>query len=157
MSFPSVDVYKSLISGHGTWEALRAWLQSEEGGSLRVDDTSIPSSPFAVIRYMKGKSDLSKPHVRAFRSVVWDTLAHRPVSVTSWKSADGESVPDTPLTTGYSIEEFADGVLIGMFWDSYNSRWRIHTRTTLDAKCRFWCGSVWPSGTAASVTTAPAL
>ncbi|NDE18207.1 hypothetical protein EBZ80_25145, partial [bacterium] len=143
MSFPSVSVYASLIAAYPTWELLSAYLKSDEGGALRIEDHSLPTSPFAVIRYVKGASDLSKPHVRAFRSVVWDTLAHRPVSVTSWKSADGESTPDsTPgvefAADAFHVQHFVDGVLIGMFWDSYNSRWRIHTRTTLDAQCRFY-------------------
>ncbi len=138
MSFPSADVYKTLIAEYPTWEALSTYLKSDAGGALRIEDHSLPTSPFAVIRYVKGASDLSKPHVRAFRSVVWDTLTHRPVSVTSWKSADGESTPDTASAADFSIQHFVDGVLIGMFWDSYNSRWRIHTRTTLDAKCRFY-------------------
>jgi hypothetical protein len=139
MSFPSTTVYKTLIAAYPTWESLSAYLKSDEGGALRIEDQSLPTSPFAVIRYVKGASDLTKPHVRAFRSVVWDTLAHRPVSVTSWKSADGESTPDTPFAAeAFHVQHFVDGVLIGMFWDSYNSRWRIHTRTTLDAQCRFY-------------------
>jgi len=138
MSFPTLSVYKDLIAAFPTWSALCTHLVGESC-RLRVDDHSLPDSPFALIRYVKGQSVLSNPVVRAFRSVVWDTMAHRPVSVTSWKSADGESVPDMPLdTSGYTLEMFTDGTLIGMFWDSYNGKWRIHTRSILDARCRYF-------------------
>jgi hypothetical protein len=60
------------------------------------------------------------------------------VSVTPFKSADGESVPAEGTPAEYTIETFHDGVLIGMWWDKYNQRWRIHTRSTLDANCRYY-------------------
>lgn len=142
MSTPSITVYRDLIASFPTWTALKAHLTGD-GLRLRVDDNSLPDSPFALIRYVKGQSDMSNPVVRAFRSVVWDTLAHRPVSVTSWKSADGESVPETPLrdlsgAPQYNVEPFHDGTLIGLFWDQYSGRWRIHTRSILDARCRYY-------------------
>jgi hypothetical protein len=141
MSFPTLSVYKDLIAAFPSWSALCDHLVGESC-RLRVDDLSLPDSPFALIRYVKGQSVLSNPVVRAFRSVVWDTMAHRPVSVTSWKSADGESVPTMPLvhlgSPEYTLEMFNDGILIGMFWDSYNGKWRIHTRSILDARCRYF-------------------
>lgn len=133
------SIFRELTSTYSTWTLLSAYLKSEEGGRLRIDDRSIPENPFALIRYIKGQSDLSRPHVRAFRSVVWDTAKNRPVSVTPFKSEDGESLPETADVSGdYCAEEFVDGTLIGMFYDSYNRRWRIHTRSTLDAVCRYY-------------------
>jgi hypothetical protein len=134
----STEVYADLIGAYPTWDALSTFLGSEAGGSLRIDDVSTADSPFAIIRYAKGKSDLTKPHVRAFRSVVWDTLEHRPASVTAWKSTDGEGVPEALKPSECTIESFVDGVMIGMFWDKYSNRWRIHTRSTLDAACRYY-------------------
>ena len=134
----STEVYTDLIGAYPTWDALSKFLTSTEGGSLRIDDTSTAESPFAIIRYVKGKSDLAKPHARAFRSVIWDTLENRPASVTAWKSTDGEGVPETLTPSECSIESFVDGVMIGMFWDKYSNRWRIHTRSTLDATCRYY-------------------
>lgn len=135
MSFPTLSVYKDLISSYTTWSAFREYLTGTL--KLRVEDYSLPDSPYAIIRYVKGQSDLSSPVVRAFRSVVWDTVAHLPVSVTSWKSADGECLPDGSLME-YEVETFHDGTLIGLFWDNYNGRWRIHTRSILDARCRYY-------------------
>lgn len=137
MSFPTLSVYKDLIARFPTWTDLNAYLIGPEC-RLRVDDATSPESPYALIRYVKGDSVFTNPVVRAFRSVVWDTLTHRPVSVTSWKSADGESLPDGPLNTDFSVEMFPDGTLIGAFWDTYVHEWRIHTRSVLGARCRYY-------------------
>lgn len=139
MSFPNSNVYASLIRDYPSWEALKTYLTGE-GLSLRVDDAgAMPDSPYALIRYVKGQSNMESAVARAFRSVVWDTLAHRPVSVTSWKSADGESLPESEaFSDSYRVETFHDGTLIGLFWDSYSSAWRIHTRSVLDARCRYY-------------------
>jgi hypothetical protein len=137
----SVSIFSELLTKYTTWSALSAYLSSEEGGNLRVDDASTPENPFALIRYVKGRSDLSKPHVRACRSVVWDTLENRPVSVTAPKSVDGETLPakdGTDSTEGFTISHFVDGVMIGMYWDNHNGRWRIHTRSVLGAQSRYY-------------------
>ena len=89
----SSSIFSELRSKYVTWPALSSFLTSEDGGSLRIDDNSTHENPFALIRYVKGKSNLALPHVRACRSVVWDTIENRPVSVTSFKSADGEVLP----------------------------------------------------------------
>ena len=136
----STSTFRDLISEYKTWPLLSAYLTSDAGGSLRVYDRSTPENPFALVRYVKGKSDLSKAHVRLFRSVVWDTLENRPVSVTPFKSVDGEGLPATAdsTTDGYTVERFLDGVMIGGFWDRYSNQWRIHTRSTLDAESRYY-------------------
>lgn len=136
MSFPECTIFQNLITTYDNWVDLSRYLASEEGGRLRIEDIS---TPFALIRYVKGQSDLTKPHVRALRSVVWDTVRNRPVSVTPFKSADGEHVPRTEGTpAAYDVQMFWDGVMIGVFWDSYNNHWRLHTRSTLDATCRYY-------------------
>jgi hypothetical protein len=133
------SIFADLLSVYKTWPALSSYLTSVEGGALRVDDNSTSEKPFALIRYVKGKSDMTKPHVRAFRSVVWDTLEHRPVSVTPFKSDYGESLPaiDTQ-TSDYQMEHFVDGVMIGMWFDKYNNVWQYHTRSTIGANCRYY-------------------
>jgi hypothetical protein len=137
MSFPTLSTYKDLIARFPSWTDLKAYLAGPEC-ALRVEDASSPESPYALIRAIKGASVLTNSDVRAFRSVIWDTLTHRPVSVTSWKSTDGESLPEGDSTAEYRFEMFNDGTLIGMFWDSYSERWRIHTRSILDAGCRYF-------------------
>ena len=132
------SVFASLKSTYCTWPALKSYLTSEEGGSLRIEDTSTPESPFALIRYVKGRSNMTLPHVRAFRSVVWDTLENTPVSVTPYKSVDGETLPVGQHPASLRIEHFVDGVMVGVFWDKYAKRLRIHTRSCLDAVCRYY-------------------
>jgi len=139
MSF-SFSIFHTAFTAHTSWSSLSTFLKSDEGGSLRVEDKSTPESPFALIRYVKGKSNMRLPHVRACRSVVWDVMENRPVSITPSKSEDGETLPETEggSTAGYTVERFLDGVMIGAFWDRYTSRWRIHTRSTLDANTRYY-------------------
>jgi hypothetical protein len=129
----SSTIFSSLISSFPTWPALKAHLVSAEGGALSVTE----QDHLALIRYVKGTSNMDLPHVRACRSVVWNTATHRPVSVTAFKS---ESVGDTDSMqmTPVIIEEFVDGVMIGQFWDAVTESWRIHTRSTLDARCRYY-------------------
>lgn len=103
-----------------------------------MEDRSTHENPFALIRYVKGKSDMGNPLVRAFRSVVWDTIENVPVSVTPFKSVGGECLPTDALDATYTIERFVDGVMIGAFYDKYSASWRIHTRSALDARTRFY-------------------
>jgi len=132
------NIFSELLSVYNTWPALKSYLSSADGGHLRIDDRSTPENPFALIRYVKGTSNLALPHVRAFRSVVWDTLEHRPVSVTPFKSVDGEVLPTEGTPADYTLEYFPDGTLIGMWFDKYNNIWRIHTRSTIDANCCYY-------------------
>jgi hypothetical protein len=128
------SVFATIKSAYPTWDAFRAYLTSAEGGNLSV--ISHDEHELAVIRYVKGVSNMALPHVGAFRSVVWDTARHVPVSVTPFKSEQGESAPQ--IADGITVEEFADGVLIGQFWDRKTESWRVHTRSTLDARCRYF-------------------
>lgn len=135
----SSSVFNTLLSTYTSWPGLKSFLTSDDGGRLRVyDDNATPDYPYALIRYVKGQSNFAIPHVGAFRSVVWDTMTNRPVSVTPFKSVAGESIPETGSPSDYRIEQFLDGVLIGMFYDTYNERWQIHTRSTLNANCRYY-------------------
>ena len=123
--------FKDLIERFPTTEALFTYLRSLEGGSLKV----VERSNNAIIRYEKGTSDFKMSHVKAFRSVVWNKETHRPVSVTPFKSIEGESIP-TDLITNYSIETFVDGILIGTYWNG--TAWKMHTRSMLEANCRYY-------------------
>ena len=133
-----ISTFATLTSTYPSWGALSSYLKSAEGGALRIYDNATPEMPFALIRYVKGQSDLSLPHVRRMRSVVWDTMANRPVSITPEKSADGESVPHLEYGHDMRVEHFIDGTLIGLFYDKYNSEWRIHTRSVLGANSRYF-------------------
>ncbi len=128
--------FSTLIAAYPAWDSLKSYLSSEEGGKLSVYE--VPDTHLAMIRYVKGQSDMKKSHVGAFRSVVWDMEANRPVSVTAFKSEAGEGFPAMSGPSSLVMEEFVDGVMIGQFWDARSESWRIHTRSTLDAKCRYF-------------------
>jgi len=121
----------ALIERFPSSETLLEYLRTKAGGSLCVSDSS---DKYSVIYYKKGHSNFEIPHVKLFRSIVWDKDANTPVSITPSKSAMGESIPVD--LSNYTIETFHDGVLIGQFWDG--TSWRIHTRTVLDANCRYY-------------------
>ncbi len=133
--FPKMStVFATLINAFPTWDALSAHLTSTEGGRLFIHT----KGDLAIIRYVKGQSNMAMPHVGAFRSVVWNTVTNSPVSVTAFKSESGEGLPAISPSMLISLEEFVDGVLIGQFWDPASDSWRIHTRSTLDASCRYY-------------------
>ena len=133
-----MSIFASLSNTYPTWAGLSIFLNSEAGGYLRVDDHSTPEQPFALIRYVKGKSNFAISHVGAFRSVVWDVIKNIPVSIAPQKSETGESMPSNNSTDSFLIERFIDGVMICGFYDHYNNQWRFHTRSTLNANCRFY-------------------
>jgi hypothetical protein len=129
MSF-SISVFSQLCASYPSWPELSAFLISEEGGKLRVVQTE--GSPYVIVRYTKGVSDFEKSHVPFFRSVVWNTVTNRPVSVAPIKAEDGEPVGDVSLR----VTDFVDGTMIQAWQDG--DQLQIATRTSLGAKGGFY-------------------
>lgn len=142
-----VTVFEGLKKQYPDWFSFRAFLESEEGGYLRV----IPSSEsrYTIIRYDKSVSRMDLAHVSWFRSVVWDTVLHCPVSVAPPKAASssqpfpyGEEqmtaiagkVSEGTLT----VEEDRDGFMIQVFRVRGDSDIHIATRSRLDASGTFY-------------------
>lgn len=121
----TLGAFQRLREAYPTWPALRAYLTSAEGGSLTC---AFQNLHYALLHYTKGKSNLDLPHVRLFRSVVWDIVENRPVSVTPPKSEAGESIPP-PSSEPTVVMPFHDGVLIGQFLCKYTGQPLLHTRT----------------------------
>ncbi len=151
----TTNIFKNLCGQYTTSEALYTFLKSEEGGNLQVLAASnVPEVPLSIIRYVKDKSDFTKDHVGAFRSVVWDDMTNRPVCVAPFRSVKTEGVD--PFTEGSApiVEEFVDGTMINMFWYKYG--WVLTTRSNLGATNSFY-GSrpyaelFWEAMTAANV------
>ena len=111
---------------------LFAWLRSPAGGSLIVHDLDDPA--YALIHYDKKKSDMTVPHVGACRSVVWNKITNQLVMSGPQRSTTFEEAP----ATGFTVEEFVDGVMINMFYDAVSLTWRLATRTQLDAGNNFY-------------------
>jgi hypothetical protein len=133
-----VSVFAELVSRFPTWVELKTFLTSPDGGSLSVSG-GYDGHPYELISYIKGVSDLTMPHVGAFRSVIWDIELNRPVSVAPFKSEKGESLPTEGEPGDYIIQKFHDGVMINVHWCSYTNKWIANTRHIMGAQCHFYC------------------
>ena len=129
MSF-ATNIFSDLSASYPNWDALRMYLMSAEGGKLRVMTSD--TDDLAVIRYTKGVSDFSKPHVRWFRSVVWNKATNAPVCVGPVKAEKGNAEPCVTLR----VSDFVDGTMINAFRTEQGVR--LATRTSLDAKGTFY-------------------
>jgi hypothetical protein len=111
----STDVFTKWVSDFESWDALRVWLQTNDGGCLRVVEPS--DSPYALVRTVKGQSDFTLEHVRWCRSVVVHKETRIPVSVAPPKAS--EFTNDLDPAVWCSAEEFVDGTMlnIGVYQD----------------------------------------
>ena len=128
MSFVS-NFFLQLSRQYPSWSSLCQHLESEEGGKLRC----IEVGDYAIVRYVKGVSDLTNAGVRHFRSVVWDTRTNRPVCVAPVKAQTGEPPAGSPLR----VMDFVDGVMINVFQDA-SGVVNYATRTNLGASNSFY-------------------
>ena len=147
-------VFKDLIEQYPTWAQLEHYLESEEGGLFRVVDRSVPcleqdsilspserGSGLCLIRYEKGVSNMSLPHSKWFRSVVWDTNTNRPVCVAPPKAATEPcpfSTEEDRKNAGIICQELLDGVMINIFKRAGDKTLHITSRSKLDAAGRFY-------------------
>lgn len=137
------SVYKDLIQRFPTWEKLERYLESEEGGLFRVVDRRLlhVGSSLCLIRYEKGVSNMLLPHSKWFRSVVWDTILHRPVCVAPPKAA-AETCPFFTEVdrenAGIVCQELLDGVMINIFKKAGDETLYITSRSKLDAAGHFY-------------------
>ena len=129
MSFVT-EVFSELSSTYSNWDALRMYLMSAEGGKLRVMTSD--TDDLAIIRYTKGVSDFSVPHVPWFRSVVWNKVTNTPVSVAPVKAQKGNAEAGLSVR----VTDFVDGTMINAFCTVQGVR--LATRTSLDARGTFY-------------------
>ena len=80
---------------------------------------------------------MTAPHVEYFRSVVWDKAENKPVCVGPSRGLKFGAAMVQGLTDVH-VEEFVDGVMINMFYDTYAKEWRLATRTQLGASGHFY-------------------
>jgi len=132
----TVDIFTSWPTTFASWDALRTWLSSEEGGSLRVIEPK--ESPFALIRYVKGKSNFALPHVAWCRSVVVEKEKRLPVAVSPPKASE---LTESSSSEATIAEELVDGTMINLFTDnSTDSEVYLATRSRLNADTKFYEG-----------------
>ena len=108
----TIDHFATLRARFPTWPELKAHLESQEGGGLRVVEGADTTSP-VIIRYVKGKSSFDQFGATGmFRSVVWDTVANRPLCMAPPKAREG--LPPAGLQLS-ATQDFVDGFMVNVF------------------------------------------
>lgn len=134
-----INVFRDLIQKYPTWDSLRTYLESEEGGLFRIVDKD--DKGLCLIRYEKGTSKMDLPHSRWFRSVVWNTITNRPVSIAPPKATSTE-FPFTSFKevsdAGVICQELLDGFMINCFRVTGDESLHITSRSKLDAAGKFY-------------------
>lgn len=115
-----------------SWDALKAWLQSAEGGKLRIVEPR--ESPYALVRQVKGQSDFSLPHVPWCRSVVVDKERRLPVCVAPPKAS---TLQEDSVKIATSAEEFVDGTMLNVQSVTGDATIGVATRSRVGGKTRF--------------------
>jgi hypothetical protein len=138
-SLIQVNQFKDLLETYTTWDDLRKYLESEDGGLFRVSNGAGSQEGLAMIRYEKGSSNMTLPHSRWFRSVVWDIVKNSPVCVAPPKA----SVQEIPYKTlsemgGIVCQELMDGFMINCFRLAGDNTLHISSRSRLDAAGKFY-------------------
>lgn len=135
----NVTMISDLIQRFPTSDELFAWLRSEEGGRLVIrEDWMTPEEQLVLIHYKKDVSDLSKPHVGEFRSVVWNARTNRPVCAGPARGLSfAKAVEDGINPADCVVEDFVDGVMINLFQDK-SGEWDVATRTVIGGECNFY-------------------
>jgi len=134
----TLPLWKELAERYPEWPVLQAFLESEEGGFLRISDQT---DELCIIRYDKATSRQEVPHVRWFRSVVWDKVRNVPVSVAPPK-ATVEPFPyasrKEAREAGIVWEEYVDGFMIQCFRRVGDPVLHLTSRSSLDASGTFY-------------------
>jgi hypothetical protein len=134
-----ITIFKELIQKYATWEKLQQFLESEEGGLFRIIDKD--DKGLCLIRYEKGTTNMSLPHSKWFRSVVWDTVSNHPVCIAPCKTSS-EEFPYSGLKTmqaaGILCQENLEGFMINCFQKVDDTRLHITSRSKLNAAGTFY-------------------
>ena len=130
-----INIFKELIELYPTWEDLRKYLESEDGGFFKISDKN---DDFCIIRYEKGISKMELPHSRWFRSVVWNIKTNLPVCVAPPKASSSEFAVENlnDNSKGFICQELLDGFMINCF--KVNKTLHITSRSKLDASGKFY-------------------
>ncbi len=131
----TLSYFQSWVSGHSSWDSLRTWLTSAEGGFLRVVEPN--HSPYACVRYVKGTSTMNLPHVPWCRSVIVHKDSRLVVSVSPPKASSLDSLDVETVT---SAEEFVDGTMLhGFKMEGVDPE--LATRSRVGANVPFYDGA----------------
>jgi hypothetical protein len=134
-----ITIFKELIQKYPTWDQLQQFLESEEGGLFRIIDKD--DKEFCLIRYEKGSSNMTLPHSKWFRSVVWNTISNRPVCVAPCKTSSEEFPYHTLKQLKLAeilCQENLEGFMINCFQMIHDTKLHITSRSKLNAAGTFY-------------------
>uniref|UniRef100_A0A6C0KXB4 Uncharacterized protein n=1 Tax=viral metagenome TaxID=1070528 RepID=A0A6C0KXB4_9ZZZZ len=137
-TFSINDMFARLVAQYPTYDAFRTYVTS-----LGIQVNAKDGDQLVMLRYNRAPAvgasvaDLTNPVTQMFRSVVWDTMTNRPVFVAPMKSQLLLTMP-LQFTPNIIVEEFVDGVMVNLFFDKYQQKWRLATRSRLDADNKFF-------------------
>jgi hypothetical protein len=126
MSF-TIDTFAALSKSYATWSELKQFLESKEGGQLRV----VEQDAVAVIRYDKGTK--TEVNVDQYRSIVWDMSGNGPLCIAPFRAHEG---PPPVKTAFSSVEDFVDGFMMNA-WVT-NGTLQVATRTRVGGDNTFY-------------------
>jgi hypothetical protein len=134
-----IAAFKELLQTYTTWDLLKTYLESETGGLFHVFDTT--EDGLCLIRYDKGVSNMTLPHSKWFRSVVWNTAINRPMCIAPCKTTS-EPFPyktlDAAMEAGIVCQENLEGFMVNCFLRRDDATLHITTRSKLDATGTFY-------------------
>lgn len=130
-----VNVFQSWVN-YSSWDELKQFLVSESGGLLRVVEPR--DSPYALVRYTRGVSNLTLPHVRWCRSLVVHKESRLPVSVSPPTS---EMMTEDSVNEATVAEEFVEGTMMNVFHAASSEMPMVATRSRLGADKSFLVGA----------------
>jgi hypothetical protein len=133
----TLSYFQELVTAHPTWITLSTHLKSEAGGGLIITDEV---DGLAIIHYNKRTSDMNANHVRWSRSVVWDTVANRPVAVAPPKATevDDAMMDQVGANAGWTYQDYLEGVTLNVWRTENGSRPSIASRTRFGADTGFY-------------------
>ena len=120
----SVPYFKELVTTYPTFQQLKTYCDQQH---VRVIDGT---NRYAILRYDKTYQSTQTMANGFFRSLVWDTVANRPVCVAPPKACE------QTLST-YRCEEFLEGVMVNAFLDT-SGNVQLATRSKLGATGTFY-------------------
>jgi hypothetical protein len=139
MSFQYINnIFKDLIDKYPSWNEFSSYIESNEGGLFRIIDKN--ENGLCIIRYEKGVSNMTLPHSKWFRSVVWDTRKNIPVCIAPPKAVDEFrfNTFDDLINDGIVCQEYLEGVMINCFKLANDDTIYITSRSKLDAAGKFY-------------------
>ena len=127
------NVYKDLIQQYKTWPELRDYLCVL---GLSISDEK---DPYCIIRSKTVNTTETLSITKWFRSTVWDTVAHRPVSIAPPKASTTFPFVTCQeiVANGVLCQEFLDGFMINYFITATNEK-IITTRSKLGGTGHFY-------------------